>query len=183
MKRIPRPLPAIALLATLALAACGGSTPTSTVGPGTLAPGATSPSGAGPGPTTGPGTDVEGIGAELLAQVFGTSIPTPDCADLNGGGKTCRWLAGDGELMVDAGVQTDLETETEWREAFGDAGVKEEIPGMGVPVLGGDNPLADGWRATAYTSDGLAYTVTINKPGDQAAVKAIVLAILAALAA
>lgn len=180
MKTILRPLSAAALVAVLALAACGGGTPTSTLR--TQAPGATSPGGAVPGSTTGAGADIERIGAELLLPVFGASIPTPTCTDLNGGGKQCRWSVNDGDLLVDAGLQTDLETEAEWREAFGAAGFDEQIPGIGVAALGGDNPLADGWRATAYTSDHLAYTVTVNKSGDQAAVKAIVIAILTALA-
>lgn len=180
MKTILRPLPTAAMAAALALAACGGGTPTSTLR--TQVPGATSPGGAGQPGTAGPGAELENLGAALLAPIFGASIPTPTCTDLFGGSMQCRWIVGDGELLVDAGLQTDLETEAEWRDAFGNAGFDEEIPGIGVAALGGDNPLADGWRATAYTSDGLAYTVTVNKPGDQAAVKAIVIAILTALA-
>ena len=180
MTRPLRPLPAIALLATLAIAACGGGTATRaprTEAPGSTLPGATD----GPAATTSPGAELEGLGAELLAPVFGASIPTPSCTDMSAG-RQCRWIVGDGELLVDADVQTEFATEEEWREAFGTAGFDEEIPGIGVAALGGDNPLADGWRATAYTSDGLAYSVTVNKPGAEAEVKAIVIAILGALA-
>ena len=53
---------------------------------------------------------------------------------------------------------------------------------MGVAAPGGDNPLSDGWRASAYGSDGVAYTVTINKSGDVETVKAMVTAILKVLA-
>ena len=60
--------------------------------------------------------------------------------------------------------------------AFGTAGFDEQIPGIGVPALGGDNPLSDGWRASAYGSDGVAYTVTVNRTGDETAVKAMVTA-------
>ena len=181
MKTSLRPLPAAALAAALVLAACGGGAPTSTLR--TQVPGATAPTATSPAATTGAGAGIEGLGAELLAPVFGASIPTPTCTDMSGGGRQCRWMVGDGELLVDVDVQPEFETEAEWRAAFGTAGFDEEIPGVGVAALGGDNPLSDGWRASAYTSDGLAYSVTVNKPGDQAAVKAMVIAILTALAA
>jgi hypothetical protein len=180
MRRTLRPLPAIALLAALAIAACGGGNPTSA--PTTQQPGSTLPSGTDDtAATTGPGTELEGLGSELLAPVFGATIPTPTCTEVSGG-RQCRWIVGDGELLVDADVQTDFATEDEWRTAFGDAGFDEEIPGVGVAALGGDNPLADGWRASAYTSDGLAYSVTVNRPGSEEEAKAIVIAILTALA-
>ena len=175
-----RPLLAAALVASFAVGGCGAGTPTNT--PGTPGPAATSPTGTTPAATAAGGTDIQALGTELLASVFGASIPTPTCTDMSSGGKQCRWMAGDGTLLVDVDVQTEFETEAEWREAFGTAGFDEEIPGIGVAALGGDNPLADGWRGTVYTSDGLAYSVTVNKPGDEAAVKAIVIAILTALA-
>jgi hypothetical protein len=180
MTSILRPRLAIALVAALGIAACGGGNPTTAPTgqqPGTTLPGATD----GPAATAGLGGELEGLAAELLAPVFGATIPTPTCTDMSGG-RQCRWIVGDGELLVDADVQSDFATEEEWRTAFGDAGFEEEIPGVGVAALGGDNPLADGWRATAYTSDGLAYSVTVNKPGDEAEAKAIVIAILTALA-
>lgn len=180
MNSFRRPLAATALVAAIAITACGPGAATSaltTQGPGATLPGGTG----GPAMTSGAGAALEDLGTELLAPVFGATIPKPTCSDMSGGGRQCRWIVGDGDLLVDADVQTEFETEAEWREAFGSAGFDEEIPGIGVAALGGKNPLADGWRATAYTSDGLAYSVTVNKPGSEAEAKTIVIAILTAL--
>jgi hypothetical protein len=172
----------IALVLALALSACGGGTTT------TGAPQATSADstlGATPGAPAGGDfeTTIRALGPELLAPIFGASIPTPTCTPLgDGGGVQCRWSVNDGELLLDADADPTFESEAAWREAFGAVGFDEEIPGVGVAALGGDNPLSDGWRASAFGSDGVAYSVTINKSGDVEAVKAMVTAILKVLA-
>ena len=186
MQMNQRPLAATGLVLALTLAACGGAASTSA--PATQAPGATgAPAGTLPAATTGGaagelGANIQALGADVLAPVFGASIPTPTCDVMGDSGFTCRWMVNDGELLVDADADASFETEAAWREAFGSAGFDEEIPGIGVAALGGDNPLSDGWRASAYTSDGIAYSVTVNKAGDVAAVKAMVIAILTKLA-
>jgi hypothetical protein len=182
MQKIQRALRVTALPTAFALvlAACGGGVPTAA--PGTQNPAGTAGATA-PGATSGGALlSPEDLPSTLTAPIFGAEIPTPTCTDLSGGRTQCRWIVDDGALLLDADADPSFETEAEWRTAFGTAGFDEEIPGIGVAALGGDNPLADGWRASAYTSDGIAYTVTVNKPGDQAAVKAMVIAILTALA-
>ncbi len=184
MQQRHRALPVTGLVAAVIVAACGGATGTPAA-PGTQAPAPTIGGAATSAPADGFEGELLAIGPELLAPVFGASVPTPTCTSLAGGdGHSCRWAAGtDGALLMDADADQSFATEEEWRAAYTNAGFTEEIPGVGVAALGGDNPLADGWRASAYTSDGIAYTVTINKTGDQAAVKALVLAVLAKLAA
>ena len=183
MERIARAIPvtalpaALALAAGVAIAACGGAA--STGAPATSGPGATQPAGTTAG---GIGANIQALGTELLAPVFGATVPAPTCDTMGEDGFTCRWEADDGALLVDADADPTFETEAAWREAFGSAGFDEEIPGIGVAALGGDNPLSDGWRATAYTSNGIAYSVTINKPGDAEAARALVIAILTKLA-
>jgi hypothetical protein len=171
-----------AILTALLLAACGGGTTTPTGAAGTAGPGST------PGAATIPpvGGDFEArlkaLSPALLAPIFGASIPSPTCTEIGEEGVQCRWNVNDGELLLDAGADPSFESEAAWREAFGTAGFDEEIPGVGVAALGGDNPLSDGWRGSAFGGDGVAYSVTINKGGDQAAVKAMVIAVLKALA-
>ena len=164
-----------ALLALL-LAACG-ATPSST-GSNTSAPGATT----GPGGTAGRGSGLADLDAAALAPFFGTSIPTPECTSTGESAQKCRWSSSDGSVVLDVEHDPTFESVEEWRAAFGTAGFDEEIPGVGVAALGGDNPLADGFRASAYTSTGDAYTVTVSKAGDPAAVKALVVALLGTLA-
>jgi hypothetical protein len=129
-----------------------------------------------------PVSELQALGADLLAPVFGASIPTPECDTRTDGSSFCRWTSADGATVLDAEQSSGYATVDEWRTAFGTAGFDEEIPGLGVAALGGDNPLADGFRASTYTSAGESFTVTVNKAGDTAAVKALVTTILAALA-
>ena len=159
------------------VAACGTS-------PATSGPGSTAPAGGtqNPAVTTAPVSALADLGTELLAPVFGASIPTPQCDTRSDGSSFCRWTSADGATVLDAEQDSGYATVDEWRTAFGDAGFDEEIPGIGVAALGGDNPLADGFRASTYTAGGDSFTVTVNKVGDAAAVKALVTAILAALA-
>jgi hypothetical protein len=170
-----------AIAAMVLLAACGG---------GTAPTGAAATAGTGSTPgaaTTAPGggefeARLKAISPALLTPIFGASIPAPTCTEVGDEGVQCRWTVNDGELLLDADADPSFESEAAWREAFGTAGFDQEIPGVGVAALGGDNPLSDGWRASAFGSDGVAYSVTINKSGDQAAVQAMVTAILKALA-
>jgi hypothetical protein len=170
------------IAAALIVAACGGTAtptgPAATSGAGSTAGAATA------APPVGGDAEakLKALGPELLTPVFGASVPTPTCTTSGEEAVQCRWIVNDGELLLDAGADPTFETEEAWREAFGTAGFDEEIPGIGVSALGGDNPLSDGWRASAYGSDGVAYSVTINKSGDVTAVKAMVSAILKALA-
>jgi hypothetical protein len=173
-----------ALAAALTVAACGGSNPAPT---GAAATSVTTTETTADDTTSGSaGGDFEAklkaLGPALLAPIFGASIPTPTCTTSGEEAVQCRWNVNDGELLLDADADPTFESEEAWREAFGTAGFDEEIPRIGVAALGGDNPLSEGWRASAYGSDGVAYTVTINKSGDQAAVKAMATAILKALA-
>jgi hypothetical protein len=183
MESTRRVLGVTVILAALLVAACGGS-PATTGGPPSTGAGST------PAPATAAppvGGDFEArlkaLDPALLSPIFGASIPAPTCAAMgDGGGVQCRWIVGDGTLALDADADPTFESEATWREAFGQAGFDEEIPGVGLAAIGGINPLSDGWRASAYASDGVAYTVTVNKTGDVEAVKAIVTAILKALA-
>jgi hypothetical protein len=171
-----------AIAAALLVAACGGTaTPTgaaATTDAGSTAGGATA------APPAGGDAEakLKALGPELLTPIFGASIPTPTCTGLGDEGVQCRWTVNDRELLLDADSDPTFESEEAWRAAFGSAGFDEEIPGIGVAALGGENPLSDGWRASAYASDGVAYSVTINKAGDVTAVKAMVNAILKVLA-
>ena len=181
MKSTNRIAAVTAILTAFVLAACGGTTtPTGAA--------ATSGTGSTPGAaTTAPvGGEFEAklkaLSPALLTPIFGASIPAPTCTELGDEGVQCRWNVNDGELLLDADADPSFEDEAAWRAAFGTAGFDEEIPGVGVAALGGDNPLSEGWRASAFGSDGVAYSVTINKSGDQEAVKAMVTAILKALA-
>lgn len=165
----------------LLLAACGG-TPTPTGGPQATTVGST-PGAATAGPVGGDfEARLKALGPELLTPIFGASIPAPTCSPIGEEGVRCRWSVDDGALLLDADADPTFESQAAWREAFGTAGFAEDIPGVGVAALGGDNPLSDGWRATAFGSDGVAYSVTINKTGDVEAVKAMVTAILKVLA-
>ena len=171
-----------AVAAALLVAACGGATsPTgaaATAGAGSTAGASTA------APPAGGDAEarIKALGPELLTPIFGASVPTPTCTTSGDEAVQCRWSVNDGELLLDADANPTFESEAAWREAFGKAGFDEEIPGIGVAALGSENPLADGWRATAFGSDGVAYSVTINKSGDLAAVKAMVSAVLKALA-
>lgn len=187
MESIRRAAAVTAIAATLVLAGCGGGT--SPTGAASTSGTTTATSTTADDTTSGSaGGDFEArlkaLGPELLAPIFGASIPTPTCTAMgDGGGVQCRWNVNDGELLLDADADPTFESEEAWREAFSEnIGFKEEIPGIGAAAFGGDNPLADGWRASAYGNDGVAYTVTINKAGDVTAVKAMVNAILKVLA-
>ena len=172
-----------ATAAALIVAACGGGTTTPTGAAATSGTGSTAGA-ATPAPPAGGDAEarIKALGPELLTPIFGASIPTPTCTTSGEEAVQCRWIVNDGELLLDADADPTFDTEEDWREAFGKAGFDEEIPGIGVAALGSENPLSDGWRASAYGSDGVAYTVTINKSGDVTAVKAMVTAVLKALA-
>jgi hypothetical protein len=165
-----------ALLAVF-VGACGSS-------PATSGPGSTNPAGAtqNPAVTTDPVASLKNLGTDLLTPVFGGSIPTPECDTRSDGSGFCRWTSADGATVLDAEQNSGYATVDEWRTAFGTAGFDQEIPGIGAAALGGDNPLAEGFRASTYTATGDSFTVTVTKAGDAAAVKALVTAILSALA-
>lgn len=162
---------------TVLVAACGSS-------PATSGPGSTAPAGGtqGPAATDTPVSGLEGLGTELLAPVFGGAVPTPECDTRSDGSSFCRWTSADGATVLDAEHSSEYATVDEWRTAFGTAGFDEELPGIGVAALGGENPLSDGFRAAAYTAGGESFTVSLSKTGDATALKALVTAILAALA-
>lgn len=182
MKSTRRLAAMTAIAAALMVAACGGGT-TPTGAAATAGSGSTAGASTAAPPAGGDAqARIKALGPELLTPIFGASIPTPTCTTSGEEAVQCRWSVNDGELLLDAGADPTFETEQAWRQAFGTAGFDEEIPGIGVAALGGDNPLSDGWRASAYGSDGVAYTVTINKSGDATAVKAMVNAILKVLA-
>ena len=176
-----RRLAAVTAIVMAVVGACGGTTgPTGA--PRTAGTGST-PGAATAGPAAGDAeTRLKALGPELLTPIFGASIPTPTCGSMSGGGVQCRWSVNDGELLLDADADPSFDSEEAWRAAFGQVGFDEEIPGIGVAALGGDNPLSGGWRASAFASDGVAYTVTINKSGDPEAVKAMASSILKVLA-
>lgn len=176
-----RRLAAVTAIVVAVAAGCGGGT-AATTGPKATGTGST-PAAATTGPVTGDvAARLKALDPALLTPIFGASIPTPTCTSMSGGGTQCRWSVNDGALLLDADADPSFDSQEAWRAAFGQAGFDEQIPGIGVAALGGDNPLADGWRASAYGSDNVAYTVTINKPGDQTTVKGLVNAILKALA-
>ncbi len=176
MRFHPRLLPT-AVLTALILAACGGS-------PATSGPGGTGTTGAtqNPAVTIPPASALQDLGTDVLAPVFGATIPTPECGTRTNGTSFCRWTSADGATVLDAEQDSGFASVEEWRTAFGTAGFDEEIPGIGAAALGGENPLAEGFRASTYTSTGDSFTVTVAKAGDAAAARALVTAILAALA-
>ena len=176
MHKAPRWVAGAVLMAAM-LGACGGASPAPTT---QATSGSSTPAATGPAATSAAGNPFGALTAALLGPVFGATVPTPECGTRGDEGQYCRWTSADGQVVLDAESDPTFDSVDAWRTAFGTAGFDEEIPGIGVGALGGTNPLADGFRASTYTSDGTAYTVTLNKTGDA---KTLVLAILGALAA
>lgn len=176
-----RAVPLTALVAVLALAACGSPAATS---PATQSPGGTlppAPTGSGPVASATGGLSPDSIPATLLATAFGGAVPEPDCGELALSGTYCRWEAADESVVVDVQRDPSLASEEAFRTAFEAAGFDEELTELGVPALGGRTPLSAGYRVAAYGPDNVAYSVTLTSDGDPAILKALTISLVGAL--
>jgi len=118
------------------------------------------------------------VSPDDIASVLGESAPTPECRVSSLTQTTiCRWTASDAKTSIQVEQGTKYKTEAEWREAFTKAGLKEEVPNIGVAALAGNNPFG-GVRITAFTTNSTSWTVVVTKEGDRAALMASAVAIL-----
>lgn len=176
------------LLATIALAACGGAN--STPAPASPDPAATTtPAASSAGPTAAPEGDggdtgsglVALVPADLVATALGET-PDPECDTSSlTGAATCVWTAADGSwLKVEDGTPAEMPDLASFTDRVtGTLGLDEKVDGLGEAAYLGTS--SRGTRIAVFMGDGRTVWVVLNRAGDAASQAPLVTEIASAL--